>query len=211
MATYGYGRVSRDSQTSENQKLAIEQKLGMPVDAWYEDHAISGSTHTTNRPNFSKMVRDAVAGDTLVFSRVDRISRKASDTLTAVEELLARGVEVFILQIGTDPLSSAKGKMILGIFAVFAENERMSIIERTKAGLDRTKKEGTVLGPKLKIHPAILKEMCEGRARRVTLDALSAEFGHDRNTILRNVKKWADKMEEYEAEWDKRELQYGKS
>lgn len=209
MATiFGYGRVSRTGQSSENQRQAIEKHLGKPVDVWYEDHAVSGTVKTTARPFFSKMVAEAVAGDTLIFNRVDRISRRASDTLVTVEGLLERGVEVYIIQIGKDPLSSAKGKMMLGIFAIFAEDERIALVERTKEGLARVKKNGGILGPKLVIPPDVLKDICIGRAEKITLDVLSEKYNIDRNTILRNVKKWADKIEEYEAEWNKRDKQY---
>jgi putative DNA-invertase from lambdoid prophage Rac len=209
MATiFGYGRVSRTGQSSENQRQAIEKHLGKPVDVWYEDHAVSGTVKTSVRPSFSKMVAEAVAGDTLVFNRVDRISRRASDTLTTVEGLLERGVEVYIIQIGKDPLSSAKGKMMLGIFAIFAEDERMALVERTKDGLARVKKNGRILGPKLSINPETLRALCIGRADKITLDVLSSMYGIDRNTILRNVKKWEGSLEEYEAEWNKRDKQY---
>jgi len=209
--TYGYGRVSRDSQTSENQRQLIEQQLGMPVDVWYEDHATSGTIKANDRPFFSKMVSEAVAGDTLVFSRVDRISRRASDCLATVEDLTKRGIEVYILQIGKDPVSQPKGKMMLGIFAVFAEDERLSIVERTLNGLNRTKKQGTVLGAKLRIPPSQLKQMCEGRNKGLTLDALSDQHKYDRNTIHRNIKKWGSNLTGYESEWNTRQVQYQKN
>lgn len=209
MATiFGYGRVSRTGQSSENQRQAIEKHLGKPVDVWYEDHAVSGTVKTSIRPSFSKMVAEAVAGDTLVFNRVDRISRRASDTLVTVEGLLERGVEVYIIQIGKDPLSSAKGKMMLGIFAIFAEDERLALVDRTRDGLLRVKKEGRVLGPKLVIPPNVLRDICIDRSEKITLDCLAEKYNMDRNTILRNVKKWSDSLEEYEAEWNKRDKQY---
>lgn len=211
MATYGYGRVSRDSQTSENQKMLIEQQLGMPVDCWYEDHATSGTVKTANRPLFSKMVACAVKGDTLVFSRVDRIARKTSDVLNTVEALLEKGIEIYILQIGKMPLSSANGMMQLTLYAMFAENERLAIVERTRDGLARTKAEGTILGPKLKIPPSTLKAICEGRSEGITLDSLSKEYGVPRNSIHRNIKEWVGKLDEYEAEWEKRQQQYGRN
>jgi DNA invertase Pin-like site-specific DNA recombinase len=210
VATYGYGRVSKDSQSSENQKQLIETQLKMPLDFWYEDHATSGSIKAADRKMFSKMASEVVAGDTIVFSRVDRISRKTSDVLNTVEGLLARGVEVYILQVGKEPLSSPMGKVILGVFAIFAENERLSIVDRTNSGLARVIKEGRILGPRLKIDPITLGKLCEGR-KQYTLDKLSAMYSLDRNTISQNVKKWESKLGEYEVEWSKRELQYAKS
>lgn len=208
MSTYGYGRVSRDSQEASTQKYMIEQALGLPLDGWYEDHAVSGTTKAASRPMFSKMLSDAVKGDILVFNRVDRIARKTSDVLNTVEALLTRGVDVYIIQIGKRPLSDKEGMMQLTLYAMFAENERLSIVERTRDALARKKSEGVVLGPKLKIAPDQLKAICEGRSDGLTLDVLSSQYNIDRNTILRNVKKWSDKLEEYEVEWNVRQTQY---
>lgn len=211
MATYGYGRVSKDSSTSENQKLAIEKDLKFPVDFWYEDHAVSGSTKTESRKNFSEMMSKLQKGDTVVFSRVDRIGRRAADVLATVEKLTERGVEVYILQIGRDSMNSQVGKIILGVFAIFAENERDSIVERTKMGLERTKKAGTIFGAKLKIDPVTLGQITDKRKLGHTLDQLSTEYKLDRNTISQNVKKWGGDLEGYKVEWDRRSVQYEKS
>lgn len=204
---FGYGRVSRISQDSLTQKMLIEQALGLPVDDWYEDHAVSGTTKAAQRPHFSRMIAEATKGTTLVFSRVDRIGRRTSDVLTTVETLLERGVEVYILQIGKIPLSSKDGMLQLTLYAMFAENERLSISERTRDALAYKKQQGIVLGPKHKIPPETLKALCEERVIGKTLDELSAKYGFDRNTILRNTKKWAGKVEEYEATWQAREVQ----
>lgn len=206
----GYGRVSRDSQSSATQKHTIEMALGLPVDEWYEDHAISGVTKAATRPLFSKMVAEANKGDVIVFSRVDRIARKTSDVLNTVEGLLERGVDVYILQIGKVPLSSKEGMMQLTLYAMFAENERLAISERTKDALARKKSEGIVLGPKLRIPPTILENICKERKEGCTLDLLSSKYGFDRTTINRVVKKWENSLESYSNEWSKRELQYGK-
>lgn len=209
--TFGYGRVSRDQQTSENQQLVMEKELKMKFDVWYEDHATSGKTKAADRPNFSKMLAEAQAGDKIVFSRVDRIGRRTSDILVTVEGLLARGVEVYILQIGKEPLNTPMGKVILGVFAIFAENERDSILERTRDGLERAKKEGKVLGAKLVMHPEVLEACVKGRKAGRTLQCLSGEFNIPKNTIARNVKVWGTKQNEYSAQWAKREVQYNQA
>lgn len=208
MATYGYGRVSRFQQTSENQRQVISLQKKFQVDHWFEDHAVSGKVKAKDRPQFAKMISLAVAGDCVVFTRVDRIARRTSDTLNVVEELLERGVEVFILQLGETPLSSPMGKVMLGVFALFAENERDAIVERTLDGLARTKKAGTVLGPPLLIDPCTLRAMCQDRSNGMSLDALTKHYNFPRQTIYRNTKKYAHRLDEYEAEFLQRERQY---
>lgn len=208
MAIYGYGRVSRDEQTSENQRQVIELQQKIAVDEWFEDHAVSGKTKTDSRPMFSAMVAKAVKGDTIVFTRVDRIGRKASNTLVTVEGLLERGIEVYILQLGEVPLSSPMGKVMLGVFAIFAENERDSIVERTKQGLARTKEQGTKLGAPLKIPPQKLAEMIEKAKAGVNLNKIGQEYGFPRNTVERNITAWKGKLPEYAREYEARRKQY---
>lgn len=207
MATYGYGRVSREQQTTENQRQVIELQRKIPVDKWFEEHAVSGKIKAKDRPAFAEMNALLKAGDTAVFTRVDRISRRASDTLNVVEELLERGVEVFILQMGEVPLSSQMGKMMLGVYAIFAEGERLSIIERTKDGLARTKRQGTKLGRPTAIHPCVLKEMIERRPT-MTLAEMSDKYNVPLPTIDRNIKKWSGKIDEYRADYNARMEQY---
>ena len=36
MATYGYGRVSRMQQCTENQKLVLELQQKIKIDQWFE-------------------------------------------------------------------------------------------------------------------------------------------------------------------------------
>jgi putative DNA-invertase from lambdoid prophage Rac len=207
---FGYGRVSRDSQDSASQKYAIEQAIKKPVHEWYEDHGVSGTTKAASRPFFSKMLAEAVAGDVIVFSRVDRIARKVSDVLNTVEGLLERGVDVYILQVGKVALSSQEGMMNLTLYAMFAQNERLAIVERTRDALARKKSEGVILGPPLRISPETLKAICKGREEGKSLVKLSEEFGISKTTINRVVKKWKDDLDTYLTEWSKRQEQYSR-
>lgn len=202
----GYGRVSMLSQDNSTQKMLIEEALKIPVDEWYEDYGVSGTTKAASRPYFSKMIEEADKNTTIVFSRVDRIGRKTSDVLTTVENLIERGVEVYILQIGKIPLNTSAGMMQLTIFAMIAENERLSISERTKASLANKKQQGIILGGNAAIPPDTLKAICEDRETH-TLDQLSAKYGYNRMTIQRNVKKWSSSLEGYASRWSDRHKQ----
>lgn len=202
----GYGRVSMSTQDNSTQKMLIEQALGLPVDEWYEDHGVSGTTKAASRPNFKKMIDSADKNTTIVFSRVDRIGRKTIDILTTVEDLVSRGVEVYILQIGKVPLNTSQGMLQLTVYAMFAENERLVISERTRDSLANKKLQGVVLGGKAMIPPDTLKAICEDRETH-TLDQLSSKYGYNRMTIQRNVKKWSSSLEGYSNRWSEREIQ----
>ncbi len=213
MAVFGYGRVSKDESTSLNQQMDIEKALGVKVDHWFEDHAVSGSTRANTRQGFSKIMSMIKPSDMLVISRVDRIGRRASDVLNTVEGLLEKGVDVYILQIGKDSLRSPMGKFALGIFSIFAENERMSIIERTNSGLSRAKSQGKVLGAKFKVSPTTLRCAYNWVAAKVPHEDIAHRIGVSKATLSALKKNWMcsnEKMEEYKQRYEAQQKQINK-
>jgi DNA invertase Pin-like site-specific DNA recombinase len=209
MAAYGYIRVSTEGkgQTTDNQRKLIVD-AGFQVDEFFSEDGVSGSTKATERPAFSAMMSKAVEGDSIIVTMVDRLGRSASDILNVVEALKARGIRLRVLQFDGMDITSGMGKMVLTCMAAMAELEKNILVERTLAGLERTKAQGTKLGPPLTIAPAILRAMIRDREDGMTLDELQAKYNVPRNTIHRNLKKWAGKVGEYEQEWAVREAQY---
>lgn len=205
---YGYGRVSTSEQHSENQKLVINLQQESAVDEWFEDHNVSGKTKAVDRPEFARMLGKAVSGDEIIFTRVDRIGRRTSDVLNTVDALLDKGIEVYILQLGKTPLSSPMGKVMLGVFAIFAENERDSIIERTIGGINRTRAAGTKFGAPFKITPKQLAEMIVMSKDGSNMNVIAEKFKLPRNTVDRAIKNWGDKLEEYGEEYAMRKAQH---
>jgi putative DNA-invertase from lambdoid prophage Rac len=68
--------------------------------------------------------------------------------LNVVEDLKARGIKLKVMQFDGMDITSAMGKMILTCMSAMAELERNILIERTNAGLERTKAQtiGTKAG-----------------------------------------------------------------
>jgi site-specific DNA recombinase len=100
-----------------------------------------------NRPGLEEMLYDAEcqAFNTLLVFRVDRLSRKVRELAQMVEELDKYGVALRSI---TEPFDTANaaGKMMLQMLGVFAEFEHATIVERTKAGLQRKAKSGRFVG-----------------------------------------------------------------
>ena len=73
-----------------------------------------------------------------------------------VHDLTARGVGLKVLtgQGAAIDTTSARGKMVFGIFAALAEFERELIYERTKAGLESARARGRKGGRPYKMTPA---------------------------------------------------------
>lgn len=207
MTVYAYMRVSTDNkgQTTDNQKQQILAG-GFAVDHWISEDGVSGSKKALDRPAFGKMFSKLSEGDVVIVTMIDRLGRSAHDILSVVEEFKTKNIRLRVMQFDGIDITSSTGKMILTCMAAMAELERNILIERTKAGLERTKAQGTRLGAPLTIEPKKLDEIVTFKLAGVTYDKLAMQFGIPRNTIARNVAKWGDKLDEYKLEWEKQHV-----
>ena len=112
MATFGYGRVSTQDQTTDNQRLEIE-RAGYSVDYWFADEGVSGTVLAAQRPQFRDMFTKIRKGEALVVTKIDRLGRDAVDIQQTVKELKVMGVRVFVTQLGATDLTNSAGKMLL--------------------------------------------------------------------------------------------------
>ncbi|MDB5856093.1 MAG: site-specific recombinase [Herminiimonas sp.] len=186
MAVFGYGRVSTKEQTTDNQKLEI-QNAGFKVDYWFTDEGISGKTHATQRPRFLAMLEKIRDGETLVVTKLDRLGRDAEDVLRTVRTLAERNIEVVVLQLGKLDLGSSAGKLMLTMLAAVATMERDLLVERTQAGLARAKAEGKVLGRPSKTTLEQRQEMKARYSGGESVSALSRLYAISRASVLNVV------------------------
>lgn len=207
MKVYAYIRVSTQEQTTDNQRKLIADG-GFHVDEVFSEDGVSGSVNALERPVFAEMAGKLQDGDTLIVTALDRLGRSASDILQVVEMFKVKGVKVRVMQFDGIVLTSPVGKMIMTCMAAMAELERNLLIERTKAGMERTRAQGTRFGRPLTIEPDVLERLVEKRKQGWTLVALADAFGIPKNSIDRNVKQWGEDLEGYRSEWAAREAQY---
>lgn len=179
-----YSRVSTNDgdQNTDNQAVILRdwaQKLGMTIEKEYIDHASGG---TGDRPSFKQMFEDikCVKKDTLtvLFWSLDRFSREgAFKTMTYLNTLEVLGVsfkshsESWLDSAG--PFSS----VIIAMLATLAQQEKVRIRERTKAGLARVRREGTKSGkpigrPVVNIDMDQAKRLLESHSERKTAEIL---------------------------------------
>ncbi|SDR08990.1 Site-specific DNA recombinase [Rhizobiales bacterium GAS113] len=89
-------------------------------------------------------------GDTFVVTKMDRLARSTQHLLEIVEGLERKRVALRILDFKGDRVDthSAQGKLILTMFAAFAQFERELMLERQRAGIAKAKAEGKYKGRK---------------------------------------------------------------
>lgn len=206
---FGYLRVSTKGQTTENQKKEILDK-GFAVNEWISEEAVSGTVEAFERPQFKRMIDMSQPGDIIITVKIDRLGRTSSDTLTAIKKMKELGLSVVIIQLGTTDMTSSAGKMMMNVLAAVAEMERDMLIERIHSGLERTKAQGTKLGPPLKIEPVVMQQMVEDRKNGFKLKDIAKKHNLILSTVDRNLKAWGEKVEEYKQEWNSRQVQYSR-
>src|SRR5580693_4841020 len=145
-----YSRVSTDHQTTENQERelqAIADRMGWTVVKVYRDQGISGAKSRQDRLSFDALCKDASRRqfDLIAAWSVDRLGRSLQDLVGFRTEIHALGINLFLHQQGIDTTTPA-GKALFQMMGVFAEFERAMIQDRVRAGLERAKAQGKVLG-----------------------------------------------------------------
>jgi DNA invertase Pin-like site-specific DNA recombinase len=162
-----YCRVStRDKgQDFTNQLLALREfasKQGWNLYCEYVDQ-VTGSTD--ERPQFQQMFQDASQRkfDVLLFWSLDRLSREGVlETLQHLQRLTSYGVA---WRSFTEQYLDSTGifrDAVIGILAAIAKQERVRLAERTRAGLDRVRREGKRLGrPVAKVDVSAIRRMRE--------------------------------------------------
>lgn len=136
MTRYGYARVSGMSQDLELQITELYTK-GECDEVFAEKH--TGTKK--ERPEFQRLLSLLKEGDTLVVTRLDRFARSTVDGITIIKNLMNRGINVHILNMGVVE-NTPTGRLILSIFSAFAEFERDLIVERLNEGKALAKQRG---------------------------------------------------------------------
>lgn len=189
--TFAYCRVSTTDQTTANQLQEIESQGFSVEPKRVVMETISGSVAAMERPGFSKLIDRMEEGDVLIVTKLDRLGRNAMDVRATVERLAASGVKVHCLALGGVDLTSAAGKMTMGVIAAVSEFERDLLIERTQAGLSRAKAQGRSLGRPAALSEAQQAEALKLRSEGVSLGTIAKKFDVSRSAIQRLEKKGA--------------------
>jgi DNA invertase Pin-like site-specific DNA recombinase len=164
-----YLRVSRDGQTTENQRLALEavaSQRGWTVTNVYEDNGISGAKGRDQRLGLDALLKDASRArfDVVMAWALDRLGRSLRNLMDTLQDLEVANVDLFLHHQAIDTTTPA-GRVFFHILGAFSEFERDMIRSRVNAGLDRARAKGVRLGrPTVskKVEGAIRKHLAAG-------------------------------------------------
>jgi DNA invertase Pin-like site-specific DNA recombinase len=140
-----YVRVSTDDkgQTTENQRAELEawaKRAGHTIVDVYEDFGFSGAKGRDQRPDFDRLLKDAVRRkfDMLAVWSTDRLGRSLKHLIEVLETIRDSGCGLYIHTQAVDT-TTPSGRALFGMLGVFAEFEREMISERVRAGMHRIK------------------------------------------------------------------------
>lgn len=144
-----YVRVSKDELHPENQRIAIRDFCKIKKFQnlkWYED-TLSGLAD--KRPMHEQLINDVRRGrvNVIIFFSLSRFERRGIlPTLLVLNEFDRRGVPYISLTEPIDTLEAPYKELICAILASVYNIEVRQISERTKAGLERARRDGKTLG-----------------------------------------------------------------
>lgn len=156
MAAYGYARVSTADQATDDRTSLDSQRrriegLALAADLSltqvFIEPAVSGSKPFRERPEGSRLWGLLQDGDSLIAAKLDRLFRSAGDALATADELKKRGVALYILDMGIEPVTgTGAARMFFGLLALVAEFERQRILERISEGQRAKRQRGGHVG-----------------------------------------------------------------
>ena len=106
------------------------------------------------------------------------------DVLQTFRQLQERGVHVIVHQLGNTDLTSPAGRLLLTMLSAVAEMERDLLVERTQAGLERTKAEGKTLGRPSKTTDQGRRRIVERLDAGESVSQVARDFQLSRATVI---------------------------
>ena len=192
--TYGYIRVSTDTQTVENQRFEINQYCeahGLEIDGWIEE-TISG-TKTYKERKLGRLLRHVKKGDIIVCSELSRLGRNLFMIMEILNICMSRECRLWTIKDGYRLGDDINAKVLAFAFGLSAEIERNLISQRTKEALARKRAEGVHVGRPAGVSTRtdLLKlnrrrnRILSLRASGMSLRKMAVELGVSRNTLRR--------------------------
>lgn len=179
MAPIGYARVST---TDQDPQLQLDALKAAGAERIFTDHGVSGSK--TERPELDACLDHLRKGDVLTVWKLDRLGRNTVHVLQLIEELTTRGIGFRSLTEGLHT-DGPMGKAMLTIMAAFAQLERDTMIERTRAGLAAAAANGRKGGRPRKVDDADAAKAKDLKAKGISVPDIGKMLGCSRATVYR--------------------------
>jgi DNA invertase Pin-like site-specific DNA recombinase len=146
------------------------------------------------RPVLEQLLEDARRGkvEAVIVWALDRLERSMVGAVRVVLELDRCAVTVLSVRDGWLDTAGPVRPLLIAIFGWVAEQERARLIERTRAGLQRARREGTRLG-RPPSSPVLLGAAADRVAQgRTSIRAAARALGLSEVTLRRYLRRKGD-------------------
>ncbi|WP_242370756.1 recombinase family protein [Anaeromyxobacter sp. SG26] len=185
-----YLRVSTAEQTTANQREEVVRLAG--ARGYRVEVVEETGSAVKRRPALDAVMDRARRGEVraLVVVALDRIDRDHVAIVARVAELDRVGCAVIsVREPWTDTSGPTRG-LLVSVFGWVAEQERRVLIERTKAGIARARRENKKLGRPSVMLPCDVEKAKGMRAKGATWVEVGAALDVNADTVRLASKNW---------------------
>ena len=199
--TYAYARVSTLQQNEDRQIIALRE-YGVEKKYIYIDKQ---SGKDFNRPSYQKLVKKLKQDDLLVIMSIDRLGRNYDEILEQWRVLTKeKGVDIVVLDMPLldtrtckDLLGTFISDMVLQLLSFVAENERKSIKERQRQGIEAAKARGVRFGrPEFPLPDNFYDVYKAWKKREYTVVSAAIECNMPTSTFFSKAKRYEKRISE---------------
>jgi DNA invertase Pin-like site-specific DNA recombinase len=149
MKTIGYLRVSTDQQELNSQRLALldyAYKHGIQIDKFIRSQA--SSRESKKERQLDQLFEELEEKDILIISELSRLGRSVGQIIQLVDELVQKQVNLIVVKenINLCGQQDMQTKVMITMFALFAEIERDLLSKRTREGMAAAQAKGVAVG-----------------------------------------------------------------
>lgn len=196
MSIYGYARVSSREQNLDRQIIALQAYV--PEEQIIVDKQ---SGKNLDRPGYQalKGALGLRSGDVLYVKSLDRLSRSKTDIKNELQWYKDHNITLKIIDLPTTMLDFGEGQdwikdmvtnILIEVMSSIAEQERLSIRQRQREGIDAAKLKGKHLGrPKIQMPNQFIEVYTRWKSNKITAVYAMQLLHLKRSTFYRLVKE----------------------
>lgn len=193
---FGYIRVSTKEQNLDRQYEAI--KCYATDEKYIYGDKASGKD--MEREGFQNMLKAMRSGDTLFIKSIDRLGRNKQQIKEYLQQFKNEGIRVKIIDLPTTMQDVPEGQewvidminnIIIEVYTSMAEQERETIKQRQREGIDVAKTKGKHLGrPVLELPKDWNRLYKDWKAGTITAVAFMDSIEMKKSTFYKKVKEY---------------------